>query len=115
MRGDDLPRKPERITFENKSADFVLTVTYDEMSTEMLPPGESRDVAKYTVRVPADLVTTGPKSVRVTFALDKHGWVNDWERELNVIVERGLLSVFICITISLFVFADLDSTVSYDA
>jgi hypothetical protein len=73
MRGDDLPRKPERITFENKSADFVLTVTYDEMSTEMLPPGESRDVAKYTVRVPADLVTTGPKSVRVTFALDKHG------------------------------------------
>ena len=73
MRGDDLPRKPERITFENKSSDFVLTVTYDEMSTEILPPGESREVAKYTVRVPADLVASGPKPVRVTFALDKHG------------------------------------------
>ena len=72
-RGDDLPRKPERLTFHNKSSDFLLTASYDEMSGEFLPVGESRCVAKYTVRVPVDLVTSGPKSVRVNFALDKHG------------------------------------------
>jgi hypothetical protein len=75
VRGDDLPRKPERLTFHNKSADFVLNVTYDEMSNEMLPQGEDKAVAKYTIKVPAELVASGPKSVRVTFSLDKHGYV----------------------------------------
>ena len=74
-RGDDLPRKPERLTFHNKSEDFVLTASYDEMSGEVLPKGEDKSVAKYTIKVPANLVATGPKSVRVNFALDKHGSV----------------------------------------
>jgi hypothetical protein len=72
-RNDDLPRQPERLTFHNKSADFVLTVTYDEASKEILPVGETDKVAKYTIRVPPELVADGPKSVRVNFHLDKHG------------------------------------------
>ena len=75
-RGDDLPRKPERLTFHNKTKDFVLTASYDEMSGEVLPKGEDKTVGKYTVKVPADLVISGPKSVRVNFALDKHGYVS---------------------------------------
>jgi heat shock 70kDa protein 4 len=70
QRGDELPHKPRRITFRNKTHDFSITCAYDDQSVDILPAGESRFIGKFTVKVPAN---TAPSDVRVTFNLDKHG------------------------------------------
>eukprot|EP01031_Cornospumella_fuschlensis_P026854 gene26854-32453_t len=69
QRGDELPHKPRRITFRNKTHDFSITCSYDNESVELLPPGESRHIGKFTIKMPA---STPPSDVRVTFNLDKH-------------------------------------------
>lgn len=75
QRNDEIPHKPRRITFRNKTSDFVITLSYDDASVAFLPPGESRFIAKYTIRVPATH-SDKPSDVRVTFALDRHGLVH---------------------------------------
>mmetsp|Transcript_43317 Transcript_43317/g.31630 ORF Transcript_43317/g.31630 Transcript_43317/m.31630 type:complete len:830 (-) Transcript_43317:216-2705(-) len=73
-RGDEIPHKPRRITFRNKTSDFAITLQYDDESAEILPPQESRFIGRYTVHIPADLRDQG-SDIRVTFALDKSGLV----------------------------------------
>ena len=46
-RNDDLPSKAERLVFHNKTSDFVLSCSYDEMAAEILPQGEDRHIARY--------------------------------------------------------------------
>jgi len=72
-RNGDLPHKPRRLTFHNKTSDFVITVAYDDAAVELLPPGESRFLGRYTIKVPP----TAPavNDVRVTWNLDKHGFI----------------------------------------
>ncbi len=71
-RGDDLPAKAKRLSFHDQTGNFTVTAMYDGSAEEFLPPGEDKTVGKYTIKVPAELVASGPKQVRVTFALDKH-------------------------------------------
>lgn len=73
-RGDEIPHKPRRVTFRNKTQDFTITLQYDDESVELLPPGESRLIGRYTVHVPAEH-REHPSDIRVTFALDKSGLV----------------------------------------
>ena len=72
-RNGDLPHKPRRLTFHNKSSDFTITVAYDDAAAAMLPRGESRFLGKYKIKVPP----TSPaiNDVRVTWNLDKNGFV----------------------------------------
>jgi heat shock protein 4 len=74
-RGAPIPQKAKRLTFRNKSKDFTINVSYDDSSLYLLPSGESKLVAKYTIRVPESVSATGPKDVRVTLNLDKNGLV----------------------------------------
>jgi heat shock protein 4 len=75
QRNDEVPHKPRRITFRNKTSDFAITLSYDDASTAFLPAGESRFISKHTIRVPATY-SDKPSDVRVTFALDRHGLVH---------------------------------------
>lgn len=74
VRGDELPHKPRRITFRNKTSDFAITLTYDDAAVALLPAGENRFIGKYTVRVPPQYSST-PSDVRVTFVFDRHGLI----------------------------------------
>jgi len=74
-RNDDVPHKPRRLTFRKKSADFSITLSYDDASVEDLPRGEDRVIGRYVIRIPPALVANGANDVRVTFALDKHSCV----------------------------------------
>ena len=69
-RGDELPHKARRLVFKNKRADFDITLSYDEKSSENLPAGESKFLGKYKIKYPATL--TAGLDVRVTFGLDKN-------------------------------------------
>jgi len=71
-RNDEVPHKPRRLTFKNKVSDFSVTLCYDDAAVALLPEGESRFVAKFTVRIPAG---SPSGDVRVTWNLDKHGLV----------------------------------------
>lgn len=71
-RGDELPHKPRRITFRNKTTDFSITLTYDGDAAALLPPGESTFIGKFTVHIPEG---SPAGDVRVTFNIDKHGLV----------------------------------------
>jgi heat shock protein 4 len=73
-RGDELPHKPRRITFRNKSTDFAITLSYDEAASNSLPQGENKFLGRYMTRVPAEY-NSAPADVRVTFNIDKHGIV----------------------------------------
>jgi heat shock protein 4 len=74
VHNDEVPHKPRRLTFRRKTADFTVTLAYDDAA--QLPAGEDRVIGKYTIRVPASLVEkNGPGDVRVNFNLDKHGLV----------------------------------------
>lgn len=73
-RGDEIPHKPRRITFRHKTADFAITLAYDDEAVTLLPPGESRHIGRYIVRIPADKAHLAA-DVRVTFALDRSGLV----------------------------------------
>jgi heat shock 70kDa protein 4 len=46
-RNDELPHKPRRITFRNKTEDFNVSLFYDNAAIAFLPPGESRFIGKY--------------------------------------------------------------------
>jgi molecular chaperone DnaK (HSP70) len=72
-RNGDLPHKPRRLTFHNKSSDFTITVAYDDAAVSILPPGESRFLGRYKIKVPP----TAPQinDIRVTWNLDKNGFV----------------------------------------
>lgn len=74
-RGDEFPHKPRRITFKNKTSDFSVRLSYDELSAKYLPKGEDREIGTFSLKIPAKLVESGPKDVRVTFNIDKHGVV----------------------------------------
>lgn len=76
VRGDDIPHKPRRLTFRNKTTDFSVTLTYDEPSTTFLPAGESKFLSKFTIKVPSSIVNvSNPGDIRVTWNLDKNGFV----------------------------------------
>lgn len=76
VRGDDIPHKPRRLTFRNKTTDFSVTLTYDEPSTTFLPTGESKFLSKFTIKVPSSIVNlSNPGDIRVTWNLDKNGFV----------------------------------------
>lgn len=74
QRNDEIPHKPRRITFRNKTSDFTITLNYDDAAVAFLPPGESRFIARYTIHVPPAYANK-PSDVRVTFALDRHNLV----------------------------------------
>mmetsp|Transcript_1785 Transcript_1785/g.2804 ORF Transcript_1785/g.2804 Transcript_1785/m.2804 type:complete len:845 (+) Transcript_1785:87-2621(+) len=72
-KGDDLPRKPRRLTFRNKTETFTLTTAYTADAD--LPTGQGRHIGTHTINIP-DNYRSAPHDVRVTFAMDKHGCVN---------------------------------------
>lgn len=74
VRNDDLPHKPRRLTFRNKTSDFSVTITYDEASSQYLPPGESKFISKFTIKVPPS-TSNIIGDVRVTWNLDKNGFI----------------------------------------
>jgi len=78
QRGDEVPHKPRRLTFRNKTSDFVITLAYNDAAIAMLPEDESRFLARYTVKIPPAVVSAAKGNigdVRVTWNLDKHGLV----------------------------------------
>lgn len=60
------------MTFRNKTSDFTVTLSYDDAAVALLPEGESRLLSRCTIKVPSN-PTNG--DVRVTWNLDKHGFV----------------------------------------
>jgi heat shock 70kDa protein 4 len=71
-RGDDLPRKPRRLTFRNKVDSFVVRTAYTAEAD--LPNLSDRVIGTYTIKIP-DNYKGVPHDVRVTFVMDKHGCV----------------------------------------
>ena len=71
-KGDDLPRKPRRLTFRNKTGSFTVHTSYAE--TAALPAGQDRHIAAHFIQIPEQYINT-PHDVRVTFSMDKHGCV----------------------------------------
>lgn len=66
-RGDELPHKPRRLTFKQKSADFPISLSYDSSYS-----GANKDIASFLIKVPAG---SPPQDIRVTFNIDKSGCV----------------------------------------
>ena len=50
--GGQLPHPPRRMTFKRKTADFTITLKYDDVSMKSLPQGEDNVIGKYTIKVP---------------------------------------------------------------
>lgn len=71
-KGDDYPRGSKKITFKDKTCDFKLTFAYPESATELLPPGQEKHIATYTIKVPSG---KPPAKVVVTMNLDRNGCV----------------------------------------
>jgi heat shock protein 4 len=71
-KGDDLPRKPRRLTFRNKTGSFTVHTAYGENA--VLPEGQDRKIAAHFVKIPEQYMSE-PHDVRVTFTMDKHGCV----------------------------------------
>lgn len=71
-RGDDLPRKPRRLTFRNKTDSFVLRTSYS--ANAFLPQNQDRLISTHTIRIP-DNYKSSPHDIRVTFNMDKNGCV----------------------------------------
>lgn len=67
-RGDELPRKPRRLTFRKKTQDFTVTLSYDDS----YPEDHDKHIATYTIKVPEGVP---PQDVRVNFNIDKNGCV----------------------------------------
>merc|ERR1711968_416111 len=88
-KGDDYPRPSRRITFRKKNVDFKFTVAYPESASTILPPGQDRHIATYTVKIPAG---KPPLDVRVGFNLDRNGCVYVTSAEMmEPIVEEATL------------------------
>jgi heat shock protein 4 len=71
-KGDDLPRKPRRLTFRNKKGSFTVHTSYGENAD--LPAGQDRHIASHFIKIPEKYMDE-PHDVRVTFTMDKHGCV----------------------------------------
>merc|ERR1711871_631577 len=71
-KGDSYPRGPKKITFKNKTNDFKLTLAYPDSATDLLPPGQDKHIATYTVKVPSG---KPPAKVVVELNLDRNGCV----------------------------------------
>merc|ERR1711871_290780 len=65
-------RGPKKITFKNKTNDFKLTLAYPDSATDLLPPGQDKHIATYTVKVPSG---KPPAKVVVELNLDRNGCV----------------------------------------
>lgn len=83
-RGDELPHKPRRLTFRNKSSAFDLTARYavSAVSTgtdgrcNALPAGTNPTIGSYRINLPEKYRSTADGTgydVRVTFGLDRSG------------------------------------------
>lgn len=86
-RGDEMPRKPKRLTFHRKDKnDFTIHISYAESSFAYLPAGTNKNVASFTIRMPQPYPDEGdvPHDVRVTFNLDKNGCIFVSKAELMV-------------------------------
>lgn len=79
-RGDDMPRKPRRLTFRNKTASFNVTLAYAENAS--LAHGTDRFIARYNVRIPDEYLGM-PHDVSLTFNLDRHNCVYVSQATLN--------------------------------
>ena len=71
-KGDDLPRKPRRLTFRNKTGSFTVHTSYAESAA--LPAGQDRHIAAHFIKIPEKYMNE-PHDVRVTFTMDKNGCV----------------------------------------
>jgi heat shock protein 4 len=71
-KGDDLPRKPRRLTFRNKTGSFTVHTSYAESAT--LPEGQDRHIAAHFIKIPEQYMSE-PHDVRVTFTVDKNSCV----------------------------------------
>mmetsp|Transcript_38926 Transcript_38926/g.67368 ORF Transcript_38926/g.67368 Transcript_38926/m.67368 type:complete len:786 (-) Transcript_38926:303-2660(-) len=75
-RNDEVPHKPRRLTFKNKTSDFDITLSYDDAAVAILPVGESRFLSRCTIKIPQEIAASAAgNDVRVTWNLDKHGFV----------------------------------------
>lgn len=75
-KGDEVPHKPRRLTFKNRTTDFSVTLTYDDSANDILTTPELRFLSKHTIKIPAELVAAAPGSdVRLTWNLDRNGCV----------------------------------------
>lgn len=72
-RGDEYPHKPRRMTFPKKASTFSITASYDTSASPYVNAGTNKHIAKFTIMITPEQVAEGPKDVRVTFNLDKHG------------------------------------------
>ena len=68
-KGDDYPRSAKKVTFKDKTSDFKLTLAYPDSATALLPPGQEKHIATYTIKVPSG---KPPAKVVVTLALDRN-------------------------------------------
>jgi len=80
--GGELPNKAKKISFKKQTEDFVITLVYDDSMVACLPPGESRLLARYTIKMVSAPVAEG-SSVTVMFTLDKNGFVSCMGAELK--------------------------------
>lgn len=83
-RGDDVPRKPRRLTFRNKVGNFSLRALYGEAAC--MPRDANRAIATYNVIVPEEY-RSEPHDVRVTFNVDKNNCLYLASAQLMVEVE----------------------------
>jgi len=80
--GGELPNKAKKISFKKQTEDFVITLIYDDSMAAYLPPGESRLLARYTIKMVSAPVSEG-SSATVMFTLDKNGFVSCMGAELK--------------------------------
>lgn len=73
--GDEIPHKLRQLTFKRKTSDFVITLTYDDAATAVLPEGEDKVIGKFTIKVPPVAAGVPVPDVRVTFNIDKNSLV----------------------------------------
>mmetsp|Transcript_21820 Transcript_21820/g.19880 ORF Transcript_21820/g.19880 Transcript_21820/m.19880 type:complete len:794 (+) Transcript_21820:57-2438(+) len=74
-RNDNIDQVPRYLTFSNKSSDFNITLSYDDSDSADLPEGENKHLGTYTIHVPSELVSKGPKDIRVVINTDRNGLV----------------------------------------
>lgn len=84
-RGDELPHKPRRLTFKNKTEDFEVQLVYEDTGVQ-LPAGESKKIGTVTVHLPSGEPVG---DIRVNFTIDKHGCVALPTAQLLVEVEAS--------------------------
>jgi heat shock 70kDa protein 4 len=71
-RGDALPKKPIRLTFQKKTDNFSVRIAYSTSAS--LPPGQDRLISILTVIFPEEYKSS-PQNIRLTLNFDKNGCV----------------------------------------